>query len=183
MKFYLFTACVDYFMTETTFPPPPPPVRGRKRSPSFFWLGFALGFALLALAGCGGLAMALGLTDLSLAELQGVGAAWTPPTLTTPAPEAQGVTAASSANTQDGAFQAGDIVRNITSSRVNIRMTPGHLGKPAGDIILQIEPGASIKIVGEHTAQDNLTWWRVNVNGLDGWVAEATASGVQILAK
>lgn len=174
---------IEYFMTETTFPPPPPTRSARRRPPSYFWVGFAIGFALLALAGCGGLAMALGLTDLSLAELQGVGAAWTPPTLTTPAPADQGVAAASAETTTKGAFQPGDIVRNITNSRVNIRMTPGHLGKPAGDIISQIDPGASIKILGEPTLQDNLTWWHVNVNGLDGWVAEATASGVQILAK
>lgn len=173
-------------MTEATFPPPPerqPPARKGKPVRSFFWHGFVLGFALLSLAGCGGLAMALGLTDLSLAEFQGVGAAWTPPTIPTPAAASAEVAASSLDGADEGAFHATEIVRNITSSRVNVRMTPGHLGKPAEDIILQIEPGATVEILGERASQDNLLWWHVRVNGLEGWVAEATASGVQILAK
>ena len=172
-------------MTETTFLPPPPPPRPappeRKKLRNFFWPGFVIGFALLSLAGCGGLAMALGLTDLSLAEFQGVGAAWTPPTIT--ASEPVTAVSASAEVVTDGAFQPGDIVRNVTASRVNVRMTPGHLGKPVGDIIAQLDPGATLEILGERASQDNLFWWRVNVNGVDGWVAEATASGVQILAK
>ena len=154
-------------MTETTFLPPPPPSRPappeRKKLRSFFWPGFVIGFALCCKKACV------------------ISAAWTPPTITASEPVA--AVSASAEVVTDGAFQPGDIVRNVTASRVNVRMTPGHLGKPVGDIIAQLDPGATLEILGERASQDNLFWWRVNVNGVEGWVAEATASGVQILAK
>ncbi len=170
-------------MTDTTFPPPPasPPPPARKRVRSLFWPGFVLGFALLGLASCGGLAVALGLTDLSLAELQGVGAAWTPPTLI-PTVEPEEVNASAVQN-GGGTFQAGDQVRIVAASNVRVRTSPGYLGKPADDVLMQVAPGTTLEIVGELASQDNLTWWLVRVNGIEGWIAEATASGVQILAK
>ncbi len=151
----------------------------RRPSRSFFWLGFVIGFTLLTLASCGGLVLSLGLNRLSLSDLTGSSSAWTPPTLL-PTPE---LPAPAAPVTEGGAFVAGQTVRNVTGSRVNVRATPGHLGKPASDILLQISPGEQLVILGEAAQANNLTWQRVRVNGVEGWVAEATASGVQILGE
>jgi hypothetical protein len=71
--------------------------------------------------------------------------------------------------------------RNITGTRVNVRRTPGHLGKPDDDVLLQVQPGEVLTILGDVASANGLTWHRVAVNGSEGWVAESTASGVQIL--
>ena len=93
-----------------------------------------------------------------------------------------------SVNTAVGTFLIGDSVRNITSSRVNIRQEPGYLSKSADDIIGQVFPGEAVVILEGPATADNLSWWRIrytNSGGMaiDGWMAEATASGVQILGK
>ena len=84
-------------------------------------------------------------------------------------------------------FAAGVSVHNVTNSRVNVRTTPGYLGKPASDIVGQVDPGAAMTVLGDSQSADNLVWWRIRYQdptgaALEGWVAEATASGVQILA-
>ena len=170
--------------------PPPAPAgapqkRGRK---SLFWPGFALGFLLLASIVCGGSAAALGLTRISLDDIRNNGAAvWTPPLVTVVAPAASAPLVAPVAGVSDR-FAAGAPVRNVTNSRVNIRTTPGYLGKPASDIVGQVDPGAQMTVVGDSQSADNLVWWRIRYQdpagaAIEGWVAEATASGVQILAQ
>ncbi|MGL4648702.1 MAG: SH3 domain-containing protein [Caldilineaceae bacterium] len=147
-----------------------------------FWLGFALGFALLTIASCSGVALTLGFGRLSLAELRGDGVVWTAPTLIpTPAAALAAEGAAPEVTSGVGRFVAGALARNITGTRVNVRRTPGHLGKPASDVLAQIEPGEQVEILGETTQADNLIWYRVLFAGAEGWVAESTASGVQIL--
>lgn len=83
-------------------------------------------------------------------------------------------------------FTAGQTVRNATNSRVNIRLTPGYLGKQTSDVIGQLEVGQTLQILGDPTVADELTWWRVQATSggqtVVGWVAEQTASGVQILS-
>lgn len=157
---------------------------GRRRSR--FWLGFAVGFGLLAISSCSGIAIALGLNQLSLADIQGNEALWTPPPYTpaqTPAPVVE-------TNTTDGAarFSPQQRVRNLTNSRVNVRAAPGYLSKPPGDVIGVMAPGGVAVILGGQQVADNLSWWRVRVTlddgrTIEGWVAEATASGVQILGE
>jgi len=158
--------------------------RRRANGRARFWVGFVLGFALLAVASCGGVALSLGLGRLSLAELRGDGTAWVPPTLM-PTPETPPALDGDPAGGGSGSarFAAGSIARNITSSRVNVRRTAGHLGKPGDDVLLQIEPGEEVEILGETMQADNLTWYRVLFKGSEGWVAESTASGVQILGQ
>lgn len=178
-------------MMQSSLPAPednlttPAPAPARKRR-SLFWVGVVAGFGLLALASCGGAGIALGLNELSLAELQGNGVVWTPPPYT-PAPTAPPV-AEAAAPGGSTRFAAQQNVRNLTNGRVNVRATPGYLSKPADDVIGALEPGASMTVVGENQAADNLTWWRVQATladgrVVDGWVAEATASGVQILGE
>ncbi len=155
----------------------------RSRGRGKFWVGFVVGFLLLTLASCSGAALMLGFGRLSLADLRGDANAWTPPTLIA-TPEgslvAQGNEAAQAGS---GRFTVGRRVRNITASRVNVRATPGHLGKPEGDIVAQLAPGEQVEILGESAAANNLVWHKVLVQGIEGWVAESTASGVQILGE
>ena len=161
-----------------------------RRGPrSLFWPGFAAGFLLLAALSCGVSAAALGLNRLTLEDLRGgTGPAWTPMPITPTAVVAE--TAPENAETGQPAagstrFTAGQTAANVTNSRVNIRMTPGYLGKTASDVIGQLEPGQTLQILGEPTAADELTWWRVQATSggqsVVGWVAEQTSSGVQIL--
>ncbi len=170
-------------LSPTVEPEPPAPKRKVRRR-SAFWPGFAVGFSLLALASCSGLAAAFGFTRLSLADIQGGAPAWTPPAIT---PTAMPLVA-SAAPAVLGRFTLGQPVRNLTGSRVNLRSTPGHLGKAANDILAQVDPNATLEIIGPSTVANNLTWWQVRYLApdgvsVDGWVAEATASGVQILGE
>ena len=69
-----------------------------------------------------------------------------------------------------------------------IRQTPGHLGKSDSDILAQMAPGETVAIVGGPTAIDSLVWWLIQYQSSDGrtvegWTAEATGSGVQILGQ
>lgn len=173
--------------TATYEQPPAPgraPRRGRGTGRGLFWVGFAVGFVALTIASCSGVAATLGFGRLSLADLRGGGSVWAPPTLA-PTPTAPLVAEgdAAQAVTSGGRFAAGSLARNITGTRVNVRRTPGHLGKGADDVLVQITPGEQVEIQGETTSADGLTWYRVLYQGLDGWVAEATASGVQILGQ
>lgn len=140
-----------------------------------------VGFILIALLSIPALALALGLDWISIAEITGEASAWTPPTLVpTPTPDPG---APEISEPADGRFAQGETVRNVTGSRVNVRLTPGHLGKEASDVLAQLEPGESVVILGETAQANNLVWWRVAYQGIEGWVAEATASGVQILGR
>jgi hypothetical protein len=179
----------DPTLTQPAPPVPPPPETPRpRRARSLFWPGFAMGFLFLASLSCGVLSAALGLNRVTLADIQGSGPVWTPAaTMVAPAvllpSESAGAVAGVSTR-----FAAGASVRNLTNSRVNIRTTPGHLSKPATDTLGQVEPGGTLEILGESVYGDNLTWWRVRYQApggasLEGWVAEATGSGVQILGE
>lgn len=164
------------------------------RTRLWFVLGFAIGFGLLSMASCGGLAVALGFGGFSLADFQNSGAVWTPaPAELQPLViDANALNAGSASSSTSPTsptssttprFGADQVVRNVTNSRVNVRRTPGHLGKPASDVLLQLQAGDSVLLSGEYEVADNLTWWQVQVRGVTGWVAEATASGVQILGE
>ncbi|MFN8469873.1 MAG: hypothetical protein U0X20_30225 [Caldilineaceae bacterium] len=163
---------------------------GKRKARSLFWPGFALGFLLLASLSCGVSAAALGLNRISLDDLRGgTGPAWTPQPIT-PTPVVAEAGAQEEAGAGGGSsstrFAAGQTVRNVTNSRVNIRMSPGYLGKTASDVIGQVGPSESLQVLGDPTAADELIWWHVQTTGgqpVVGWVAEQTASGVQILGE
>ncbi len=174
-------------MDESTLTQPavPPPTPRRKRIRTLFWPGFAAGFLLLSLLSCGGLAMTLGLNRINLTGLQEGDPMWTPQPAT---PTVEGAQAAepdpnATPGQAIGTFSIGETVRNITTSPVNIRQSPGYLGKLPSDVINVIRPGDTLEIVAGPNPGDKLTWWRIRYNGTEGWVAEATASGVQILGK
>lgn len=152
------------------------------KSRNLYLPGFVIGFTLFALVSCGGAALMMGVNPVELANLGNSGPVWTPPPLPT-ATSTPTVDEAASTPTPVlvSTFQVGQPVRNITNSKVNVRREPGYLGKPGDDVILQIQPGDTVTILEGPTAADGLVWWRIDVNGVAGWVAEATASGVQIL--
>jgi hypothetical protein len=162
-----------------------PPVKRR----SFFWPAFVVAFLAWSLASCGGIAAMIGLDDLSLADFQSSGPVWTPPaplpTETTAVAEQPAEEPA--APTEETRFQPGGRAQNITNSRVNIRRSPGYLGQAADNVLAQMEPGETVEIAGWPRNADNLIWWPSRYQSADGaiiegWVAESTASGVQILA-
>ena len=164
--------------------PPPAAAIEPKPARSLFWLAFAIGFVLLAALSCGGVAMVAGLGDITLADLQSSGPVWTPPPMPTPLPV--DISAPPAANPQPGRLQPGSQARNVAASRVNIRRSPGYLGKGDGDIVGQMEQGATVTILEWPQSADQLTWWYIRndtpTGPVEGWVAESTASGVLILA-
>ena len=153
-----------------------------------FWIGFALAFTMLLVASCGALFAVTGLDQVSLAELQGGGPEWTPPPIT---PTVESLPAAVStplAADGEALFRPGQSARNITNSRVNVRSTAGYLSKAPNDTLMQLMPGAAVEILGPTAAADGLTWWLIRTEAggegtIEGWVAEATASGVRILGQ
>lgn len=159
-----------------------------RRRRTRFWAGFAAGFLLLSTLSCGALFTATGLSRINLRDLQAGGQVWTPPPVT-PTPEAAETPIIEESQTvATGVFQPGEQLRNATSSVVNVRATPGYLSKPAGDVIAQVPPGGNVEVVGDRAMADNLTWWLIRYRPaggsvVEGWMAEATASGVQILAR
>jgi hypothetical protein len=180
-----------YYEEEDTQPQPKPaPSSARRRQlRSLFWPGFVAGFMLLSGLTCGGLVLAAGFDRLDLADIQGSSVSWTPPSVTA-TPTQPPIAAGESDVTQETppGFRIGDRLRNVTTTRVNIRRVPGYLGKPTDDVIGQIGPGEQVELLGGRATADELTWWYIRYtqpNGLalDGWIAEATASGVQILGQ
>lgn len=138
---------------------------------------------------CAGLAMVLGLNEAALLEIQSSGErAWIPPTsLPTVAQPAVEVERNIRVD-NEFAFRIGDSGRNVTQSRVNIRQSPGHLGKPENDVIAQAQPGDVFAITDGPEESDNLRWWRIRFTTtagtvIEGWMAEATASGVTIMGR
>ena len=178
----------DFDESSALPPTPSAEPKRRRRLRTLFWPGFAVGFLLLSIVSCGGMVLATGISRIDLADLQNDGQVWTPPEVTatpvvTPAAEEEPV-----AGEPGGAFSLGQELANVTTSVVNIRAVPGYLSKPAGDVIGQVPPGARIEIIGGRAFADGLTWWLIRYTASDGatndgWIAEATASGVQIFGQ
>jgi len=165
---------------------PEPKPKPRRRLRNLFWPGFAVGFLLLTFASCGGVVLATGLDRIDLTHNNR--RAWTPPIVTATPVATAAPDNASTVGEAGGAFSMGQQLHNVTSSQVNIRAAPGYLSKPNGDVIGQVPSGGQIKIIGGHTSADGLTWWYSRYTApdgvaIDGWIAEATASGVQILGQ
>jgi hypothetical protein len=161
------------------------PIEQPSERRSFFWPAFVLALTLWVLASCGGLAAVVGLDTFSLADFQSIGPVWTPPPLVTATVAEQPAeqTAGGEGEVADSTrFQPGGRAQNITGSRVNIRRDPGHLGKPPEDVVAQLSPGDNVEILGWPRNADNLVWWPIRFGTVEGWVAESTGAGVQILA-
>ena len=80
-------------------------------------------------------------------------------------------------------FQPGDVAVNVNNGPVNLRKTPGYKNKPASDRIALVPAGANVRILHGPALADELVWWYVDWNGLQGWMAERRASGAPMLQK
>ncbi len=121
------------------------------------------------------------------------GPSWTPPPPTaTPSPLVTPATptlAPTPTTTDDSqatpstipSFKTGDVVTNVNGGPVNMRRTPGYLGKPNSDRIGLVPGGQQLTIVDGPDQKDDLVWWQVQWRDKTGWMAERTASGVLIL--
>lgn len=70
----------------------------------------------------------------------------------------------------------------FATGTVNVRRSPGHLNKPADDVLGQTAAGTPVTITGPAVKADGLTWWPVRTAvAAEGWMAEATAAGNVLL--
>ncbi len=78
-----------------------------------------------------------------------------------------------------GKFQIGQAV--YTTTYLNVRTSPGYVGKDESDIVDETPHGVAVTIIDGPRSADSLTWWRVRYlnSGVtrEGWVAEASPSG------
>jgi hypothetical protein len=64
----------------------------------------------------------------------------------------------------------------------NLRRSPGYINKSdQTDVLLEIPCGTTILILGGPVSADGLNWWKVEISGYQGWVAESTASGRPVI--
>ena len=74
-----------------------------------------------------------------------------------------------------------------TQNYVNLRRTPGYVGKASDDVQGQIPYGAQVEVIGAAVMADEVAWRPVRAPLLDntvatGWAAEASGSGELLLA-
>lgn len=86
----------------------------------------------------------------------------------------------------DPALRPGDTA--YANSFINLRRSPGYVGKTIDDIVVEIPYGSSVTIVEGPQTSDDLTWWQVKTlptsgRQEQGWTAESTASGQPLLTK
>lgn len=96
-------------------------------------------------------------------------------------------TGAASPVAPTGRFSAGEVV--FAHSFVNLRRTPGYVGKTSDDILVEIPYGRPATIT-QSTPQgaDDLVWRRVTYTSADrqsftGWTAESASNGARLLSK
>ena len=65
--------------------------------------------------------------------------------------------------------------------QVNLRRSPGYINKDDSDVIVKVDCGQEVEILGENQNADDLTWWKVSWNGFTGWMADHSSRGNMIL--
>jgi hypothetical protein len=70
---------------------------------------------------------------------------------------------------------------------LNVRRTPGYVGKGAEDVVGALVPGDRMKILEDgNVEEDGLTWWRVRTlkaQPVEGWVAQYGPDGTVYVAQ
>ncbi len=83
-------------------------------------------------------------------------------------------------------YHVGDAVCNISLGDVNVRKSPGFRGKPVDDVVAIVASRALLKLVDGPRPVDELYWWQVQWNEMGrtstGWMAEASPTGIRLLA-
>lgn len=82
---------------------------------------------------------------------------------------------------QTGPFKIGDAVANISPDPTNARRSPGYAGKPPQDVAAQIPSKTSLNLRSGPRQADDLYWWQVSGQGIEGWMAEAAPNGVRLM--
>lgn len=72
-------------------------------------------------------------------------------------------------------FKMGDNV--YTRGYVNLRRTPGYVGKAASDVMGTMEPGSLFEIVVGPHIKDGLVWWQGTSTYGNGFIAESDPQG------
>jgi hypothetical protein len=90
-----------------------------------------------------------------------------------------------SKSTISGRFERGSQI--FTTAFVNLRRTPGYVGKTEDDIAVEIPYGQPVTVEDGAQRVDELTWWRVSYTSpqqqtFQGWVAESSPSGQELLS-
>ena len=84
-------------------------------------------------------------------------------------------------------WKKGDMIR--TTDIVNMRRSPGYVGKPSNDVVAQIPRGTTLELVGASARTvDSLTWWNLTGKLADGrtvtgWLAQFSQNGTPLLQK
>ncbi len=78
-------------------------------------------------------------------------------------------------------FQRGQRVR--TTTIVNARRTPGHIGKPADDVVQEVAAGMVLRLGEGPQVVNSLVWWlgAIDGGGAIGWMAENSPTGAALL--
>ncbi len=76
---------------------------------------------------------------------------------------------------------------DYAQSFLNLRQTPGYVGKAADDVLGQVLIGSPVTVLDGPVEADALRWWQVRAPLLDdqvgnGWVAETAPNGFPMLA-
>ncbi len=82
-------------------------------------------------------------------------------------------------------FEVGNVIVNAYTDPLNVRRSPGYVGKDNSDIVAKLPRNAPMVIIEGPRQIDDLQWWRiagaVANAGVDGWVAEIGPKGQRFL--
>ena len=82
-------------------------------------------------------------------------------------------------------YTVGASVTNISPFDVNVRRSPGWVGKPDTDVAALVPSKALLRLAEGPAQADGLSWWRVTGvenPAIDGWMAEVSPAGARLLA-
>jgi hypothetical protein len=96
-------------------------------------------------------------------------------------------TAAAAATNLTAAGCASDIAigkqLDVLQPNVRMRQSPGYINKNDDtDTIVILQPGNVLLTLDGPVIKDGLCWWKVQYADLQGWVADHSPTGVQLLA-
>lgn len=70
----------------------------------------------------------------------------------------------------------------LVADRVHVRDSIGYAGKSRADILRTLDSGITGQVVAGPQRKDGLCWWRVKLNGTEGWIADHNTDGTLMLS-